>query len=188
MIRRKNMQPVTPGDRLGVIEEFSPGAGTYVNNGVIYSKTTGYATVNRENKKINIFQKTKVPVFPGKGQVVVGKVQQVQDKLAFVKLIKADGFELKKPFTAVLHVSFVSTSFTKTVFDAFKPGDFIRAQIIGDENLPYQLTTAGKEFGVLQAFCSKCGNPLNLVRRQLICPNCGNVEKRKISELYGKDF
>ena len=185
--QKKLVKPVTPGDRLGVIEEFTPGKGTYVNDGVVYAKVTGYALVSRENRRIEVIQKTKIPVFPVKGQKIVGKVQQVQDKFAIVKIFKVNGFELKNPFTAVLHVSFISKFFTKTVYDALKPGDLIHAQIIGDKNLPCQLTTAGKDFGVLEAYCSIRGEPLILSKKQLVCPKCKNVEKRKISEFYGKE-
>mgnify|MGYP000035210484 CR=1 FL=1 len=184
--KEKLVQPVTPGDKLGVIEEYAPGNGTYVNNGVIYAKQVGYAMVNKESKKIEVMPKTRIPFFPAKGQKVLGKVQHVEDKFAMVKVFKVNGFELKSPFTAVIHVSFISRFFTKTVYDAFKPGDLIYAQIIGDKNQPFQLTTAAKDLGVLEAYCSNCGELMILDKKQLKCPKCGSVEKRKISEFYGR--
>ena len=183
----KTFQPVTPGDKLGVIEEYTPGTGTYVNNGVIYAQKVGYAMVSRENKRIEVMPKTRTPVFPTRGQKVLGRIQHVEDKFAMVKVFKVNGFELKTPFTAVIHVSFISKFFTKTVYDAFKPGDLVYAQIIGDKNQPFQLTTAAKDLGVLEAYCSNCGRLMVLDKKQLRCPRCGNMEKRKISEFYGKE-
>jgi len=188
MYPKKSGQIVTPGDRLGVIEEFTPGRGTYVDYGVIYSKIVGYVTFDKENKKVNVSSKTKTPLTPKNGQVVVGDVQQVHDKLATVKLLKIGGFELKKSFTAILHVSYVNRFFTKSLHEALKPRDIILAKVIGDENYPYQLTTIGKEYGVVEAFCSNCGASLTLEKKQLLCLKCGNIEKRKISEKYGEAF
>ena len=175
-----------PGDQLGVIEEFMLGKGTYTNDGVIYSQITGYAHVDRENKKITVFQKTKVPVVPRKGHLVVGEVEYVKGKVAHIKLLKIGRFNLKKAFPTILHVSYASKYFTKSIQDAFKPRDIISAEVIGDENPPCQLTTAKSELGVLQAYCSNCGAPLVASGRQLVCNRCGNVERRKTSMDYGK--
>lgn len=185
--KEKRFKPVTPGDKLGVIEEYSPGAGTYVDNGVIYAQKVGYAMVSRKNKRIEVISKTKTPIFPIKGQKVLGKVQHVEDKFAMVKVFKVNGFELKTPFTAVIHVSSINKFFTRTVYDAFRLGDLVYAQIVGDKNRPFQLTTAAKDLGVLEAYCSNCGELMVLDRKQLRCPKCGNIEKRKISEFYGSE-
>ena len=50
--RRKSGQFVVPGERLGVIEEFTPSSGTYVQEGVIYSKVTGHALLDLPNKRV----------------------------------------------------------------------------------------------------------------------------------------
>ena len=39
---RKSGLFVVPGDRLGVIEEFTSGPGTYIEDGIIHSKITGH--------------------------------------------------------------------------------------------------------------------------------------------------
>jgi len=181
---KRSGQFVAPGDRLGVIEEFTPGRGTYVNDGVIYAQTTGHALLDRENKKISVFQRTRIPSIPRQGHVVIAQVQNVQDKLATLKILKNANF--KKPFTAILHVSFVSKYFVDSLHEAFRPGDIVLAEVIGDKNLPYQLTTARRDLGVLQAYCSICGSVLVLQRKRLVCEGCGNFERRKTSENYGK--
>jgi|Deesub1362A_J573_1020465.scaffolds.fasta_scaffold00002_312 exosome complex component CSL4 len=142
--------------------------------------------VDRDKREVNVFQRTRTPPVPRKGNIVVGEVQQVQDKMATLRLFKVGRSELKKPFTAIVHVSLATQGFLRSIYDAFKPGDLVRAQVVGDENQPFQLTTVGRELGVIQASCSRCGKPLLLNRKQLICPQCRAVEKRKISEKYGE--
>ena len=52
---RRSGKFVIPGEKLGVIEEFMPGPGTYVHNGTIYSKITGRTLVDVLNKKISVY-------------------------------------------------------------------------------------------------------------------------------------
>jgi exosome complex component CSL4 len=47
-----------------------------------------------------------------------------------------------------------------------------------------QLTTAGRGLGVVKAFCSKCGAVLEFKDRRLLCPSCGNLERRRLAEDY----
>ena len=49
------MQPVLPGDRLGVVEEFLPGLGTYEDGGTIYANFTGTARIDNKNKVTGMF-------------------------------------------------------------------------------------------------------------------------------------
>jgi exosome complex component CSL4 len=70
--------------------------------------------------------------------------------------------------------------------DVCKAGDLIRARVIDMTNRIPQLTTAGRGLGVIKGFCSKCGGVLELVNRRLECPSCGNSERRRLAEDYGK--
>lgn len=187
MRNRRSWGLVTPGDRLGVIEEFQAGNGTYVEKGVIYSRVLGSVIVDLEKKRIGVQQKTRVPLVPRRGSIVMGEVQQVQDKMATIKIYSINGQRLNRPYTAVLHVSYAARGFLRSLHDALRPGDLVKASVIGDKNLPYQLTTAGRSLGVVKAYCGKCGAPLtyNRRKRNLECEKCGRTEKRKISQEYG---
>ncbi len=185
---KRNERIIVPGEKLGVIEEFAPGRRTYVNEGVIRSKSVGIALIDKANRKISVQPRSKSPLIPTKGQIAICEIQQVQDKVATVKLLKINNTELSKPFSAILHVSFASKFFVKSLRDALKPGDFVIAEIIGDKNTPYQLTIARRDLGVVQAYCSNCGDTLVLNKRQLSCPKCGTVERREISDKYGHEF
>ena len=182
---KKTEYMVVPGEKLGVIEEFAPGQSTYTNEGVIRSKTVGLANYDSTNRKINVFTKRN-PAIPAKGQIALGEIRQVQDKIAQVKLLQANDTKFKRPFSAILHVSFASKFFLKTLHNAIKPGDIIIAEIIGDKNIPYQLTTNGRGLGVVQAYCSRCGSPLILDKRQLLCNKCKTTEQRRINDNYGQ--
>jgi exosome complex component CSL4 len=183
---KREHELVTPGDRLGVIEEFQAGRGTYTEKGVIYSRTLGKVVIDLERKKISVQPKTRVPSIPRKGSIIIGEVQQVQDKMATIKVLSINGEKLNRPYTAILHVSYAVRGFLKSLHDAFRPGDLIKASIIGVENLPYQLTTAGRSLGVIKAYCTSCGGPLTYRKNRKIleCEKCGKTERRKVSEEY----
>ncbi|MFH1329017.1 MAG: exosome complex RNA-binding protein Csl4 [Candidatus Bathyarchaeota archaeon] len=183
---KKSGEFVTPGVKLGVIEEFNSGTGTYVENGSIYAQKTGQASIDMVNKRIGVRSVVRTPILPEKGQIVVGEVLQTQDKVATIRLLKLNETSISRPFSAILHVSFTSKQYITSTHDAFGAGDIIVAKVIGDVNQPYQLTTAERDLGVIHAYCSKCGGVLDLHGRQLVCSICGSRERRKISENYGK--
>ncbi|RLF20306.1 MAG: RNA-binding protein, partial [Thermoprotei archaeon] len=103
---------------------------------------------------------------------------------AAVKIFEVEG---KPPltglFSGILHISQVSTSFVRTLYDVVRIGDIIRAQVLNRAPL-YQISIRGREFGVVYALCSECLTPLVLRSLQLFCPKCRRVEKRKVAFSY----
>lgn len=184
--KRKSGQMVVPGDRLGVIEEFVPGPGTYEEEGVIYSLTTGRALIDLLNKKVSVYPRTSVAGVPRVGSTVVGQVMDVQSKMANVRIFQVGTQILSGFFTGILHVSDVSPRYVETMYDVCKSGDVIRAKVVSDKNRTFHLSTNDKNLGVLYAFCSQCGQMLSLRRFQMRCPECGKIEKRKPAQDYGK--
>ncbi|MGC8848938.1 MAG: exosome complex RNA-binding protein Csl4 [Candidatus Bathyarchaeia archaeon] len=175
---------IVPGEKLGVIEEFIPGAGTYEDNGTIFSTTVGRAEIDPVEKTVKVKSCSKTPLIPKEGDIVSGFVVNVQDKLAIIDIYAIGDKTLHLPFTAALHIANSSPRYERLMGDICKRGDFIKAKVINVKNRMPQLTTVGREFGVIRAFCSKCGEELTLAGRILICPACGNKEIRKISEEY----
>lgn len=183
---KRSGQFVVPGERLGVIEEFLPGPGTYVRNGAIYSSITGHMLIDALRKTVSIYPRVHLPVVPHEGSVVIGQVSSVQDKFATVQIFKVGKKDLPSGFfSGNIHVSMVSPDYVKSMFDAFKVGDIVRASVVNDKNLMYQLSTANEELGVLYAFCSRCGHSLLLKNHFLHCLVCKNVERRKTAPDYG---
>lgn len=177
---------IIPGEKLGVIEEFLPGSGTYEHDGTIYSTNVGRAEVDPLEKTVKVKPCTRAPIIPKEGDEVSGVVVNVQDRLAIVEIYMIGDEILPSPFSAALHIANSSPRYERLMEDVFKRGDFIKAKIINVKNRMPQLTTVGRKFGVIKAFCSKCGGELTLSGRILICPACGSRERRKISEEYDK--
>jgi len=178
-------QAVLPGDRLGVVEEFLPGAGTYEQAGTIYAHFTGKAKIDMRNKRVTVIPSTRIPELPKEGATVLASVTHAQEKMATVSIWKIDGKMLQNPFTAILHISSSSPRYERNMSDVCKSGDIIRARVIDMTNRIPQLTTAGRGLGVVRAFCSRCGAVLGFTNRRLQCPSCGNVERRRLAEDYG---
>lgn len=180
-------QLVLPGDRLGVIEEFIPDAGTYVRDGVIYSRVVGRSLLDLTSRRVSVYplvDQTKVPKI---GSVVMGQVSNVQSDSAMVRIFRVGERDLSGVFMGLLHVSDVQMSYVDSMFDVCKVGDVLRAQVVSDKNRTYHLSTKDKSFGVVYAFCSRCGHMLESRQRGLTCSVCGNNEIRKTAADYGKD-
>jgi exosome complex component CSL4 len=183
---RKNTQFVVPGERLGVIEEFTPDPETYVKDGVIYSKFVGRALLDLSNKRVSVqplVHRAKVPKI---GSTITGQVLNTQPENASIRIFKIDDEQLSGYFSGVLHISDVQLSYVDSMFNVCKPGDMIRAKVISDKNQVYHLSTKDKNLGVLYAFCSRCGYALELKRQTMSCPRCGKIENRKSALDYGK--
>jgi len=183
---RKSGLFVLPGERLGVIEEFIPDVGTYVKEGVIYSKVIGRALIDLQNKKVSVYSLVKGAGVPKIGSIILGQVSSVQSDTANIRIFKIDNEEVSGFFSGVLHVSDVQLSYIDSMFSVCKPGDVMRAKVISEKNQVYHLSTKDKDLGVVYAFCSQCGYTLELRRHTPYCSRCRMNEKRKIALDYGK--
>lgn len=177
---------VLPGDRLGTIEEFVPGEGTYEENSEVYAASAGFVLIDHVDKEIKVYKPGIVkPVIPRVGDVVLGKVAHVQSQMASVEIFQINKNFVSPPFTGVIHISQVSKTFTNVMPDAYKVGDVIRARVIRAITIPIQLSTIGKKFGALLAFCSLCGGVLQRQGEgKLRCVNCDHIETRKAAIDY----
>jgi len=183
---RKSGQFVVPGDRLGVIEEFVPGHGTYVELGNIYSKITGHALLDTLSKRVSVRSAVHMVLVPRVESIVGGQVSETQSKTALIRIFKIANKPLSGFFTGILHISDASPRYVETMFDACKLGDIVRAKVISEKNGIHHLSMRDENLGVLYAFCSECGYMLKLRKQLLICPRCGKREKRKNALDYGK--
>jgi len=183
----QSTQFVVPGEKLGVIEEFIPGRDTREENGIIYSETTGIAMIDTMNKTVDVQRTVKIPLIPQEGATVTSMVTYAQDKVAQVSINQINQAKVGTPFSGVLHISSSSPRYERTMKEVCKTGDIVRAKIVSTKNGIPLLTTIGRGLGVVRAYCSQCGQLLILRNRLLQCPSCGNVERRKIVEDYGKD-
>lgn len=178
---------VVPGERLGVIEEFIPDSGTYVKDGVIYSKVVGRALVDLLNKRVSVYPLVNGELVPKVSTTVVGQIGNAQSDNVLVRIFKVENKRLSGEFSGILHISDVSDRYIDSMNDVCKPGDIVRAKVISGKNRIFHLSTNDKNLGIVYAFCSRCGNLLEPQRYELHCPKCGNTENRKIAPDYGKE-
>lgn len=183
---QKSGQLVVPGERLGVIEEFIPNSGTYVKDGVIYSKAVGHSLVDLSNRRVSVHALTHEVKVPRIGSIVLGQVTNVQSENAGVRIFRIDNKKLSGIFMGILHISDVHIRYVDSMFEVCKSGDIIRARVISEKNRIYHLSTKDKDLGVVYAFCSQCGYLLESKRQGMHCPRCGRVERRKTAVDYEK--
>jgi exosome complex component CSL4 len=180
--------PRVPGERLGVIEEFIPDAGTYVKDGVIYSKIIGRALMDMLNRKVTVYPLKEGVKVPKAGATVIGQVGNAQSDNVLVRIT---GVGAKKrtsgAFGGILHISDVSDRYIDSMNEVCRPGDIIRAKVISEKNQIFHLTTDDRNLGVIYAFCSNCGTLLEQRRNEMHCTKCGNIERRKTALDYGKE-
>jgi exosome complex component CSL4 len=184
---QKSGSLVVPGERLGVIEEFIPDSGTYVRDGVIYSKIVGRSLVDLQNRRVSVYPTVDGAVVPKLSVTVVGQVGNAQSDNVLVRIFKVGNKRLSGDFGGILHISDVSDRYVNSMNEVCKPGDIIRARVISEKNRIFHLSTNDKNLGVVDAFCSRCGNLLEPERFEMRCPKCGNIEKRKMAPDYGKE-
>ena len=186
----KNGDLVLPGDYLGVIEEYLPGEGVREENGELYATRAGKVKINPEKMEISVEPVTDTPPLPQVGDIVLARVIEVKPQAVIVQLLQIEGRENDREIAtsklAGIHISQIKEGFVEDITKEFKIGDVVRAKVIANEKSPIQLSTRGKDLGVVYALCSRCRTPLIRRGDRLICPRCGNVETRKLSPYYRK--
>lgn len=181
-----------PGEVIASAEKFRPGKGTIsINNRKIVSTILGTVHFNYSNNFVWI-KPIKQPVFPRKGDIVLGEVISAGNSIANIKiwfLIRNNKSQrrltfipLEKPFSANLHISQVGMR-TELLSKVIKIGDIILGKVVTDYTLPVNIVTNDKVLGVVSAICSICGFPL-IKKKELYCPRCNRTEIRKVSALY----
>jgi len=174
---------VVPGSKLGVIEEFTAGKGTYETDGAIYSHHVGLATTDTSKKAVSVVPKND-PILPAEGQNIIGQVTHAMEKIAVIDIVKIGNKLSPTPFTGVLHISASSPRYEKSMSEVCRTLDIVRAKVASTTDGIIRLMTVGDNLGVLKAYCSNCGYPLALRRRLLKCDRCNNTEKRKLADDY----
>ncbi|MEM4389649.1 MAG: exosome complex RNA-binding protein Csl4 [Candidatus Micrarchaeia archaeon] len=177
---------VVPGEHLGSEIEFLPGNGTYTEGEDIRSLFIGEAAVDA-TRRMRVSPRPSVPKILAPGMLVYGRVEEIFDPIA---LVRVEGIErggvrpVSNVYYCVLHVSRIGRGFVKNVRDEIRIGDVIKAVVteIKGEEVHLSMREAG--LGVVKAFCSRCREALQLAGQQLLCPSCGNRERRRLGTPY----
>ncbi|MEM4576777.1 MAG: exosome complex RNA-binding protein Csl4 [Candidatus Nezhaarchaeales archaeon] len=181
---------VVPGEEIGVIEEFLPGEGTYIDGSLIRSTMLGVATLDIKERRASIKPLLKkIPLPIERGDIVIGEVVGMKRDTATVLIKKNEskGLAINNPFHGLLHVSQVSNKFVELLSDAVKVTDVLIAKVLNSKP-PYQLSIKEKGLGVILAFCPNCQAPMSIKNRKLYCIKCKIQETRKLSTRYSTNL
>jgi len=176
---------VLPGEVVAVAEEFIAGEGTFEEDGKVLASYVGKLELDTKEMVARV-KPLNPPVELNVGDTVLAVVTDIRNSMGVVKILKVEGVErsLSGPKEGSLHVSKISRGYTKDVRDEFRLGDIIRGKVIRVKP-SLQISTVGREYGVLKALCTKCRLPLIQKDGALFCENCERTEKRKIAKDYG---
>ena len=175
-----------PGDYVGTVEEFIPKYGLFEEDGKIYAAQIGELAVDKTNHTAKLLLKTRIPRMMSRGTKVFGRVVEI---LSYVVLLHLEDVNNRFSFAGygvpgVIHISQIKDAFVRDIRGEFRIGDIVRAKITDVKPYGIMLTTRDPDLGVVKAFCSKCRSPLKRVGNRLLCQNCGNIERRKLSKDY----
>ncbi len=178
---------VFPGDKLAVIEVLQNGQGAYQQDGQVRSSELGRAHFNLEKRLVEVEKRTRKLILPREGLEVVAEVGSVMRRDARVDIFIIDGKRIAKPYTGVIHISSVDRDYVKDMTMAVRNSDIVKAKIINTKNRIIQLSIRNPEYGVIYAYCSRCGTLMEQVRGRLHCPKCDRAERRKMAKTYGTE-
>jgi exosome complex RNA-binding protein Csl4 len=178
---------VFPGDELAVIEEYNDGEGSYQEDGLVRSEELGETRLNREKRALEVKKVTKPLNLPLEGVVVIAEAGSVTRRDARVDIFRIDGKKIEPTYTGVIHISDVAREFGRNLEQALRSGDIVRAVVANTKNRIIQLSMGAPEYGVIYAYCGRCGGILENQKGRLMCPNCKRVERRQIARSYGKE-
>lgn len=178
---------VFPGERIAVIEEYNDGEGTYQSDGEVRSAEIGVTRHDEANRSVAVEKRTPEIIVPEEGMMAVAEVGSVARRDARVDIFMLDGRHVHPTYSGVIHISDISRDYTKNIDMALRSGDTVKGRIVNVRNRLNQMSLADPEYGVVYAYCSRCGGLLELDRGRLTCPDCGRVERRKTARSYGKE-
>ena len=184
---KKEKKEVFPGDKLGVIEEFIEGKGAYKKEGFVRSEDLGVTDYNVLEHVVEVEKITPELIIPNEGDEVIAEVGSVARRDARVDIFMINKKEVIPSYSGVIHISNISNNYVKNIDSAMRSGDIIKAKIVNIKNRLNQLSMEGEAYGIIYAYCSRCGTLLEKNRNRLSCPKCNRTESRQTSKNYGEE-
>ena len=181
---------VMPGDKLGIIEQYLPGEGTYDDDGDIKSLVFGNVKINQKMKVISVVSDAK-PALLKVGDVIYGQITDLKPQRANVKIecIKDNARPLALPYMGAIHISQAKKDYLEKLSDAFRIGDIIQAKVVKVTGDNVDLGSTDDDCGVLKAMCTRCRDYMHTTQKadEVQCNSCNKKEKRKVSKNYIND-
>jgi exosome complex component CSL4 len=190
---------VLPGQKVAeVTSNIFPGHGIYEKDGSLFSSLPGTLmqsssnTLSVQTCSASSITKNRIhtQIVPVIGQEIIGRIVRITSKYAGVDILSVDGeLALMEPIKATIRTQDIVDIEEKEippVHFAFRPGDFIRARIIGmgDPSAGFLLSTGlGPHLGVIFGKSASVGAPLlPFAWNEMICSQTGIKERRKCAK------
>ena len=137
----KSGDVVVPGEQLCVIEELSPGDGTYEKEGVVFAAAPGAVSMDLKERSISVLPpdgKSKLAL-PVAGDILMGEVINAYEQRAEVAIVRVNGQDYHGGLNGEIHISNVTRRFVKSMHDVLCVNDIIRATALNSHELPIEL-------------------------------------------------
>lgn len=166
--------------------EVVPGPNAYESEDEVYASAAGELV--EDNREVAVLAKPKARA-PEVGMDLYCVVRKTSASKAFLDCVPASDLDQRGSsidVSAVLPVANIKRERVREVRDELRAGDIIKAKVHKITRDDVDVSVYGDEYGVVKAFCSHCRKGMVLNDKELICNNCGSVEKRKLSKDYPK--
>ncbi|KAG0226177.1 Exosome complex component CSL4 [Actinomortierella wolfii] len=183
------LNAVVPGQRLGHVQEYIPGPGTYSHQDFLYASVVGIKQVTTtdgdERPTLSVERENTQTAIPEIDAIVTCKVVRVNPKFASVNIMVVDGKPCTDNFQGIIRSQDVrATEKDKVkIYNSFRPGDIVRAQVIslGDAR-SYYLSTASNELGVIYGTSVAGGTLVPISWQEMQCTKTKVIEPRKCAK------
>lgn len=187
---------VLPGQKVAEwTEGILLGAGVYEREGVVYASLAGEVKKREGDGVVFVEQATQfrpyTQVIPAIGQTVLGQVVKLNSKYAGVDILSIEGsnqrfMEAVKGTIRLQDIVSVEEREVPQIQHAFRPGDLVRARVIGvgDPSAGLLLSTGMEAcLGTVYGKSAAAGAPLMPAAwNEMICSRTGLKEKRKCAK------
>jgi exosome complex component CSL4 len=173
---------VLPGDYIGAAEEYLPGRGTYENRGRIYASILGKPVVDPRDRTVRVQARNAIPEIVD-GDLVYARVDELKAAMAICTVVGTATSRRTVPGNpeGTVHISKAKDGYTESLSGEFAVGDILLARVL-QAHPSIKLSTATATLGVVSARCQLCHALLTPGPKDLVCPRCGNRERRKIAQ------
>ncbi|MEM3185846.1 MAG: exosome complex RNA-binding protein Csl4 [Conexivisphaerales archaeon] len=167
-------KPVVPGEKVGVIEEFSPSGLTYEKDGEIRSLVLGEAMYDKANRIISVKSVGLKSKIPKVGDIIEGVVEAITYSGPVVRIYSVNGREVSNDLSGSMRTRDI-------IGNPVRLGDVVRCVVTENINNTLWLAMNSQELGVLHTLCTICGaNVTPLPPDKVKCTKCGFVDSRKM--------
>jgi exosome complex component CSL4 len=171
---------VVPGEKLAVVEEFTPGSGTIVYDGQVLSSVYGIAEYDHDKMTVSISPLRNNVGRPASNEIVEGIVDGIQAGHAIVTIYRVGNRQSSHRFSALLPLR-QGRRGERSI--TMKRGDIVRARVESTLNATVYLSIDGENLGVIKTTCSNCGGEVIYTRQRnaVKCVDCGFKEPRSLA-------